>query len=99
MGVESMGRRPAEQPGQAASPGVVLPPLQLPIVVVVDQESLTTLGQQLRETIVAAVAGGMQASLDLLGSEEDAPAPPAAPGADLQSRADVLWRWRMERPL
>lgn len=69
MGVESMGRRATGQE-QAQPPVLTLPPVQLPIQVVVDQDTLTDFGNQLRDAIVGAVTSGMGEALAALTSDE-----------------------------
>lgn len=78
--VASFGRRPEpvqEMPGPVVLPAVHLPPVRVPIVLIVDVDSLAAASGQIAAMVADAVRAGFAQAVQEL--EVDVPAPPASP--------------------
>lgn len=66
MVASSFGRRPEppiDDSGPVILPAVIMPPVQVPIILIVDQDSLAAAGAQIQEIVAGAVRAGFAAAL------------------------------------
>lgn len=74
-GVSSFGMRVPEAP-EPPEPVVLIPPIQLdsvhlPVVLVVDPDSVVRLADAIRAAVTAAVLAGVETAMDALDRDDD----------------------------
>lgn len=84
--VQSFGRRTDEPEtvGSVVLPTIVMPPIQLPLVLVVDPEGLKHAAEQIQAMVVQAVRDGFAEAL----ADHDQDAPAADVGLDVGREAE-----------